>query len=76
MRLWRSLTFKEVYAALYNSAESIDAMTELKKSLQDLIGPDSVTEVNKITGDIVKFHERGLLSYETRKNGCKWQLHQ
>ena len=46
--------FKEVYQTLYNSAETVDAMTELKRQLSGMIGHDSVTEVNKITSDVVK----------------------
>ena len=46
--------FRQVYSELYNSAESTDAMTEIKRKLQGLIGHDSVTEVNKVTGDVLK----------------------
>ena len=44
--------FKEVYKALYNSVETnTDA---LKQTIKEVISPDSIDEVNKITGDTVK----------------------
>ena len=46
--------FKEVYGELYNSSESDDAMTIIKSKLKELINEDSLSEVNKITGKVVK----------------------
>ena len=41
--------FKKVYEELYNSAESVLAMQEIKMNLETMIGPDSIMEVNKVT---------------------------
>ena len=46
--------FREVYQALYNSAESVDAMEFIKTKINNLIGPDSLKEVRKVTGEVVK----------------------
>ena len=46
--------FKKVYEELYNSAESVQAMNEIKDYLQTIIGPDCIHEVNKVTGSAVK----------------------
>ena len=46
--------FKEVYEALYNSAESIDEMNAIKEKLREVIGPSSIPQVNKVTGKSVK----------------------
>ena len=46
--------FKEIYEALYNSSESQEAMRVIKDSLKMEIGPNSIDEVVKITGRIVK----------------------
>ena len=46
--------FKEVYEELYNSSESEDAMNVIKNKLKEVINEDSINEVNKITGNIVK----------------------
>ena len=46
--------FREVYEALYNSAESSIEMDEIKGKVADLIKADSVSEVLKISGDKVK----------------------
>jgi hypothetical protein len=46
--------FKEVYEDLYNSSESVEAMREIKLKLKEIITEDSMNEVNKITGKIVK----------------------
>ena len=46
--------FKEVYENLYNSAESINAMNGIKESIMGMIGPESVGEVNRITGSVLK----------------------
>ena len=43
-----------MYEDLFNSAESVQAMQSIKEHLQTLIGPDSILEVNKITGASVK----------------------
>jgi hypothetical protein len=34
--------FKSVYEELYNSAESVDAMKEIKAKLQTMIGQDGI----------------------------------
>ena len=46
--------FKELYGALYNSCPSKSAMTILKDKLSSLVTSDSLAEVQKITGDLVK----------------------
>jgi hypothetical protein len=46
--------FKTVYEDLYNSAESIHAMHVIKTKLQNMIGPNCMIEVNKVTGAAVK----------------------
>ena len=46
--------FKAVYKELYNSAESIQAMTVIKDKLRETIGEDDLNEVNKVTGRVVK----------------------
>ena len=46
--------FREVYESLYNSAESEEAVKVIKNKLETLIGTDSLAEVYKITGDVVK----------------------
>ena len=44
--------FKEVYEAVYNSAQT--DTESLKEKFKELIKQDSLNEVNKIIGDIVK----------------------
>ena len=46
--------FKEVYENLYNSAGTDNAMTTIKEKLKTLIDHNSIFEVNKITGKLVK----------------------
>ena len=46
--------FREVYESLYNSAEFEEAVKLIKSKLKTVIGPDSLDEVCKITGDVVK----------------------
>ena len=46
--------FKEVYQALYNSADSSREMDKIKVKLAELITVDSVDEVMKVTGAKVK----------------------
>ena len=46
--------FKEVYKTLYNSAESADEVNSIKSKINEVISPDSVHEVNKVTKDCVK----------------------
>ena len=46
--------FREVYQALYNSAESSQQMNDIKVKVAELISVDSVQEVMKITGAKVK----------------------
>ena len=46
--------FRAVYEALYNSCESVDEMNVIKEKLKDLIGLESMNEVNKVTPEIVK----------------------
>ena len=42
--------FKEVYQELYNSAPTVDSMTNIKNTINNTISHDSTIEVNKITG--------------------------
>ena len=46
--------FKAVYEALYNSKESVDEMKIIKERLKLVIDPASITEVKKVTGEVVK----------------------
>ena len=46
--------FREVYSALYNSAGSQAEMLDLKQKVKELIGAESVAEVARVTGQIVK----------------------
>ena len=46
--------FKEVYASLYNSAETNEEMKDIKSKIATLIKSDSVHEVRKVTGMKVK----------------------
>ena len=46
--------FREVYAALYSSAGSEEDMENLKVRVQHMIGNNSVQEVSKVTGLVVK----------------------
>ena len=46
--------FKEVYKSLYNSAESADEVNAIKSKIKEVICPNSVNEVNKVTMDCVK----------------------
>ena len=46
--------FKAVYEALYNSAESGEEMKVIKEKLHNLIGLDSMIQVQRLTGKVVK----------------------
>ena len=46
--------FKAVYEELYNSAGSEEAMNEIKEKLNSIIGQESMSDVNKVTGSVVK----------------------
>ena len=46
--------FREVYSTLYNSWESKEEMNVIKEKLKQMINEDSLGEVNKITGSVVK----------------------
>ena len=46
--------FKIIYESLYNSAETASAVDDIKIRLRSLINTDSLMEVNKITGKVVK----------------------
>ena len=46
--------FREVYSALYNSASTATDEQTIKEKLQLLIHQDSMVQVNRITGSIVK----------------------
>ena len=46
--------FREVYKDLYNSADTTDAVNLIKNRLEDMIDLDSLDEVNKVTGSVVK----------------------
>ena len=46
--------FRECYEELFNSAGTVDAMTNIKVELKQIIDADSVHEVSKVTGIIVK----------------------
>ena len=43
--------FKEVYKTLYNSAESADEVNSIKSKINEVICPNSVHEVTKVTKD-------------------------
>ena len=46
--------FREVYETLYNSSGSQDGMAQLREHIQSLIGPQSLEDVQKLTGSVVK----------------------
>ena len=46
--------FRSVYSALYNSFDTSEQMAELKAQLNNQKGPESVAEVDLITGQAVK----------------------
>ena len=46
--------FRNCYSELYNSASTVDAMTDIKSKLQGLINENSLREVNKVTAEVVK----------------------
>ena len=46
--------FRELYEKLYNSAGTEEEVGRLKLQLSDMIKEDAITEVNKVTCDIVK----------------------
>ena len=46
--------FREVYETLYNSSGSQDGMAQLREHIQSLIGPQSLEDVQKLTGSAVK----------------------
>ena len=46
--------FKECYQTLFNSAETVEAMVNIKYKLKQLINVNSAREVEKVTADIVK----------------------
>ena len=46
--------FKEVYSALYNSADTEAEMADLMNKVSDIISPNSSEEVSRITGHEVK----------------------
>ena len=46
--------FKAVYEELNNLAGSEHAMREIKEKLNSLIGQESLSEVNKLSGSVVK----------------------
>ena len=46
--------FRDLYAELYNSAGTEEEVGRLKLHLNNQIAQDSLNEVKKITGDIVK----------------------
>ena len=52
--------FREVYSTLYNSSGSQGAMEQLRQHVQSLIGPGSMAQVAKLTGQAVK-EAAGLL---------------
>ena len=47
------IKFKNVYQALYNTAETKNAMNDLKAKLKASLGPEYLNEVAKITGSAV-----------------------
>ena len=46
--------FRDCYNDLYNSASTGECMIEIKNKLQGLISDNSVWEVRKITGKVIK----------------------
>ena len=49
------IEFRKVYKELYNMCDDTEALTELKKELElDITGEDSVWEISKLTGNVVK----------------------
>ena len=46
--------FRNCYSELYNSASTEGAMNDIKKKLQGMINENSLREVDKVTGEVVK----------------------
>ena len=46
--------FRQVYETLYNGAGSADSVALIKDRLKNIIGPESLLDVNKVTGEVVK----------------------
>ena len=46
--------FRDCYSDLYSSAATVEAMVNIKNKLQDLITDNSLREVEKVTGGLVK----------------------
>ena len=46
--------FKEVYEELYNSAPTVDNINNIKNTLNNLIGPECMAEVDRVTGSVQK----------------------
>ena len=61
--------FKEVYQALYNTAETRNAMNDIKVKLRAFIGSDSLKEVFKITGSVVMEASRKMKAGKSDVSG-------
>ena len=61
--------FKTVYASLYNSLDTSEQMAELKAGLNSQIGEDSLYEVERITGAVVKEAACRLKPAKSEENG-------
>ena len=46
--------FRDVYSTLYNSSGSQHDMAKLREHVQSLVGPQSMDEVSRLTGEAVK----------------------
>ena len=46
--------FKEVYEELYNSAPTVDSVNNIKNTINNLIGPGCMAEVDRVTGSVLK----------------------
>jgi hypothetical protein len=46
--------FKEIYGELYNSVDDMNNMFEMKEEIESRVNFSQLTEVSKVTPDIVK----------------------
>ena len=57
--------FRTVYSTLYNCADTKPGMEDLKSRIKDMITPESIHDVNRVTSDVIK---KVVLSMKARKS--------
>ena len=62
--------FKSIYSELYNSAGTQVEMTAIRESIKKLIRPESVQEVSKVTGCVVKQAMTDMKPSKSDVSGC------